>query len=95
MCIKIGDDELETVKALMTMSLNAVILDVFDLDLDDLELELSLTKDLGMDAEKQLELAEMIDDMFDGLVIDFNVTDTLEELFEVIIEAEFEEVESV
>ena len=95
MCIKIGDDELETVKALMTMSLNAVILDVFDLDLDDLELELSLTTDLGMDAEKQQELAEMIDDMFDGLIIDFSVTDTLEELFQVIIEAEFEEAEPV
>ena len=93
MCIKIGDSEFETVKALMAMSLNAVIMDVFDLDVDDLELELSLTKDLGMDAEKQKLLGDEIEDIFDGLKIDFTTHDLLEDLFQTIIAAEFEDIE--
>ncbi|WP_198264343.1 hypothetical protein [sulfur-oxidizing endosymbiont of Gigantopelta aegis] len=90
MCIKVGDDELDSVKALMTMSLNALIADVFDLDLEDLKPELSLTRDLGMDEAKQHELAELIDEYFDGLWIDFSLNDSLAMLFQTVVESEFE-----
>jgi hypothetical protein len=92
MCIKTGNNELDSVKALMTMSLNAVIAEIFEKDLDELEPALSLTRDLRMDNEKQHELSELIAEYFDGLLIDFSVNDTLEELFQTVVEAEFEEI---
>ena len=90
MCIKAGNDELDSVKALMTMSLNALIAEVFDTELDDLELSLSLTKDLGMDSDKQQELTELIDEYFDGLKVDFSKNDSLELLFQTVVDSEFE-----
>jgi hypothetical protein len=90
MCIKVGDDELDSVKALMTMSLNALIAEVFDWELEDLKPELSLTRDLGMDEEKKQELTELIDEYFDGLWVDFTLNDSLEMLFKTVVESEFE-----
>ncbi|MCW8929868.1 MAG: phosphopantetheine-binding protein [Gammaproteobacteria bacterium] len=92
MCIKAGHDELDSVKVLMTMSLNALIAEVFEIDLDDLERTLSLTKDLGMDSAKQRELSNLIDEYFDGLSVDFSENDTLEELFYTVVNSEFEVV---
>lgn len=92
MCIKAGDDELDSVKALMTMSLNALIAEVFDKDLEELELSLSLTRDLGMDSQKQQELTELIDEYFDGLSVDFSKNDSLGALFQTVVNAEFEAV---
>ena len=90
MCIKAGNDELDSVKALMTMSLNALIAEVFDKDPEDLELSLSLTGDLGMNSEKQQELEQLIDEYFDGLSIDFSENDSLEALFQTVVNSEFE-----
>ena len=92
MCIKAGDDELDSVKALMTMSLNALIAEVFDKDLEELELSLSLTRDLGMNSQKQQELAELIDEYFDGLSVDFSKNDSLGALFQTVVNSEFEAV---
>ena len=92
MCIKAGVDELDSVKALMTMSLNALIAEVFDKELDELELSLSLTRDLGMNSQKQQELAELIDEYFDGLSVDFSKNDSLDALFQTVVNAEFEAV---
>ena len=90
MCIKAGDNELDSVKALMTMSLNALIAEVFNKDLEELEPELSLTRDLAMDNNKQQELAGLIDEYFDGLSVDFAQNDTLDKLFTSVVSAEFE-----
>ncbi len=90
MCIKAGDNELDSVKALMTMSLNALIAEVFNKDLEELEPELSLTRDLTMDKNKQQELAGLIAEYFDGLSIDFTQNDTLDKLFSTVVSAEFE-----
>ena len=92
MCIKTGRNELSSVKALMAMSLNALLASVFDKELSELEPEMSLTRDLAMDADKQQELSEMIAEYFDGLTIDFSTVDTLEDLFNVIVEVEFEDL---
>lgn len=92
MCIKAGNNELGSVKALMAMSLNALIAEVFELDLDELDKYLSLTRDLGMDKNKQEELSTMIAEYFDDLHIDFSQVDTLEQLFQTIVEVEFEEL---
>ncbi len=92
MCIKSGDNELDSVKALMTMSLNALIAEVFEKDLDELTLDLSLIKDLDMNNDKQQELAGLINEYFDGLEVDFSQNDTLDKLFQTVVDAEFEEL---
>ena len=92
MCIKVRKNELSTVKALMTMSLNALLADVFDKQLGELSPKLSLKTDLGMDQEKQQLLAQRIAEYFDGLSVDFSRIDTLEDLFYVVVEREFETI---
>ena len=72
MCIKAENNELDSVKALMTMSLNALIAEVFDVEPDEINCNLSLSMDLGMDTEKKQELTELIGEYFDGLVINFS-----------------------
>ena len=90
MCIKVGNNELDSVKALMTMSLNALIADVFEIDLDDIDRQLSLRNDLGMNSAKEQELNELISEYFDGLEVDLNKNDRLDALFQSIIDTEFE-----
>lgn len=92
MCIKYGNNELSTVKALMSMSLNSIIADVFDMDLDDIKLELNLRNDMHMNNNQQSGLAEMIAEYFDGLQVDFDSIHTLNDLFEIVIEKEFRDI---
>lgn len=66
MCIKVSDDERDTIKALMVMSLNLIISDIFQIELDDIELEYQLNKDLHMTAEQELLLKKSIAEHFDG-----------------------------
>lgn len=89
MCIKIAEDELGTVKALMTMSLNAIIADVFDLDLDDIKAELCLREDLNMSAGQQQQLVDVIGEYFDDISVNLDEIKTLGELFERVVFSEF------
>jgi hypothetical protein len=91
MCIKAGADELDSVKAVMMMSLNAVVADTFQLDLDELDPTLNLYTDLKMDAQKTRELDATIREYFDGLVIDFSQLSTVGDLFDRVIGEQFEE----
>ena len=90
MCIKAGENELDSVKALMIMSLNALIAEVFDVELDEINRNLSLSNDLGMDTKKELKLRKLIREYFDGLVINLSTNDRLDVLFQTIIDTEFE-----
>lgn len=89
MCIKIAEDELGTVKALMTMSLNAIIADVFDLDLDDIKAELRLREDLNMSVGQQQQLVDVIGEYFDDIRVNLDEIKTLGELFERVVFSEF------
>lgn len=89
MCIKVADNELDTVKALMSMSLNAIIADIFDLDLDEIKPELHLNNDLNISPAQQDELLETIAEYFDDIKIDLTKIRTLNDLFEVVIFSEF------
>ncbi|MCU7938601.1 MAG: hypothetical protein KZQ64_09880 [gamma proteobacterium symbiont of Bathyaustriella thionipta] len=93
MCIKAGNNELDSVKALMTMSLNALIADVFDVEPDEISRNLSLSKDLGMDTEKEQKLRELIGEYFDGLMINLSSNDSLDMLFQSVIDTEFKTVQ--
>lgn len=92
MCIRVGNTEFSTVKALMTMSLNAILADVFGIDVDAVELSAHLRDDLRMDDAQQAELAAQIADYFDGLAIDFAVVTTVDDLFNRVIEQEFQDI---
>lgn len=85
MCIKAAKNELDSVKAIMTMSLNAIVAQVFACDLDDIEPNLHMYTDLHMDAQKQLELDEIIAEYFDGLQVDFSSIEWLADLFEQVV----------
>jgi len=91
-CIKSGNSELSTVKVLMTMSLNSIIADVFDKDLDEIQLGMSLLADLSMTGAQQQELAEVIAEFFDDLIVDFDKVETLDDLFNIVVEAEFDHI---
>jgi len=93
MCIKAGDNEIETVKNLMTMALNAIIATALDADLDDVGTEARLAEDLGMDAEKAEFLRELIADHFDGLDVDPATLNTVEDLLEIVVLNEFKDID--
>lgn len=90
MCIRVGDNELDTVRALMAMSLNAVIADVFALPPDEINLEMNLRQDLHMSEARAQQLTEQIADFFDGLRIDMSALQTIADLFERVVSEEFE-----
>lgn len=90
MCIKVdGLNELGTVKALMSMSLNLIIEDVFDIDSADIKPELNLRDDLLMNENKQQQLASAIADYFDGSQPDLKQVETLDQLYNLVVNAEF------
>lgn len=93
MCMKFRDvNELGTVKVLMAMSFNSIIEDVFGVDQDDIELSLNLRSDLHMDTAKQDALADAIADYFDGIHPDLEKAQTLDNLFDMVVEAEFHDI---
>jgi hypothetical protein len=89
MCIKAGEDELDSVKALMTMSLSAIIADIFERDLDAIDPWVHMYADLNMDAQKRQVLEGMIAEYFDGLYVDFTRIEFLADLFEQVVGSAF------
>lgn len=92
MCIKAGNDELDSVKNLMLMALRAAIAQALDVELEDIEPEVRLVADLGMDAEKGEELVELVADTFDGLTIDLETIETIGDLYECVVLHEFRDL---
>lgn len=90
MCIKIKDlNELGTVKALMAMSLNSIIEDIFDIDQNEIKLSLNLRSDLRMNSIQEVLLSNAIADYFDGCQADLKHVQTLDNLFDLVVEQEF------
>ena len=93
MCFKIGDDELETVKGLMTMTVYSVISDVLNVDLENIEPQSNLAKDLGMNDKSQKALSLSIMEMFDDLVVDFSPDSCVQNIIDQVLQDEFDELE--
>lgn len=85
MCIKTGENELSSVKALMTMSLNALISDTLDIDIDALDDSLDLRRDIGMQPAEEIKLAQAIAEYFNGLTINMEHITTIGDLHQSII----------
>jgi len=95
MCIRVGNDELESVKNLMGMSLMAVVAEALEADLDDISEEARLIEDLHMDQKHEVELKAMIADVFNGLDVNLHTTPTVASLLEKVVLNEFAGLEGV
>ena len=89
MCIRAGNNELESVKNLMGMSLKAVVADALHTDIDTIFDDSRLIEDLHMSANDEHVLEEMIADIFDGLRIDVRNTPTVGALLDQVVLTEF------
>jgi hypothetical protein len=92
MCIKAGDNEIETVKNLMSMSLVAVVADALHADLDEIHDHSSLVEDLHMGSEGKQALEAGIADIFDGLTVDLQQTPTMADLLDRVVMNEFRDL---
>ena len=92
MCMKMGKDELETVRNLMAMSLKAVVAEALEADLEAIAEETRLSEDLGMGDEGAEQLQALIADIFDGLEVDPRQTLTFADLLERVVLKEFEDL---
>ena len=93
MCIRAGgNNELESVKNLMSMSLMAVVSDALDIDIDDIDATAHLTDDLHMNEQSRQTLEADIADIFDGLQLDLHQVDTVGTLVELVVHNEFKDV---
>lgn len=88
MCIKIGDDELDTVRALMSMTLDAVLADLFGVNPDAIRPDLNLRGDLNLDARKQRKLQQRLQEYFEGVRLDFARIETLDDLYRQVVVVE-------
>jgi len=89
MCIRAGSNELESVKNLMGMSLKAVVADALHADIDTILDDSRLVEDLHMSANDEVELKEMIADVFDGLQVNVRSTPTVGALLDEVVTKEF------
>ena len=92
MCIKAGNSEISSVKALMTMSLKAIVGEVFGLEPEEIVPGLQVFSDLRMTADQESEFADLVAEYFDGLKLKFNPTTTLGDVFDYVVEPQFEDV---
>lgn len=92
MCIKAGRDELESVRNLMMMSLNAVVAEALGCELEAVVPEARLVQELGMDAEKAAVLGSMVADIFEGFQLDLGRVGTVDDLLDQVVYSAFEGV---
>lgn len=89
MCIRAGNNELESVKNLMGMSLMAVVADALHTDIEIIVESSRLKEDLNMSTNDEHALEAMIADVFDGLQVDLRETPTVGALLDQVVMKEF------
>ena len=91
MCIKIdgADSEMETIKCLMSMSLNAIISDVCHIDIDEINMKQNLIDDLHIDSDKKLKLQQMVAEYFDDYQLNISDNCTIQELHNNVVLTNF------
>ncbi|WGS88140.1 hypothetical protein [Methylomonas sp. UP202] len=85
MCGKFGGNEVESLQNMMSMAVQLVIADTFDLEVDDVSLDSDLQNDLGMDADLRDKLDSSITEMFNELHLDFSRIKTVADLVEQVV----------
>lgn len=85
MCGKMGDNEIDSMKNMMRMSIYFVIADVFEIDAMDLEETTELDKDLQSTAEMKSRLCESVKNMFNGFDLTLGNNTSVKEVVEQIM----------
>lgn len=85
-------NEIDTVKSIMSKSLNVIVADVFQLDLDEINMQYDLIRDLNMDHKKKVMLKNLIAEYFDGHELKFNSNSnyTIQDLHNDVVLAHFD-----
>lgn len=92
MCIRAGKDELDSVKNLMGMSLQAVVAEALQVDIETVSSGARLVEDLRMDEPKADSLKMLIADIFDGVQVDPRETPTFALLLDRVVLSEFRDL---
>ena len=87
MCFKIegAENELDTVKSLMTMTVNSIIADLFDLDFDEINPDKCLFKDYQMTNKQENMLKSSISEYFDDYELHIPKSYTIRQLYEDVV----------
>jgi len=72
----------------MTMTLNAVVADLFGYDPNAVNPALNLRTDLNLDAVKQRKLQQRVQEYFEGVRLDFARIETLDDLYRQVVAIE-------
>jgi hypothetical protein len=83
--MKLGSDEFETVKSLMSMTLFAIVSDCLDVDIAEIKPSDRLLRDLGMTYSKEQEMRTVIADIYDGFEVDFSTISTVQSLLDQLL----------
>ncbi|MDT4328630.1 hypothetical protein ACQE3D_10210 [Methylomonas sp. MS20] len=85
MCGKFGGNEAESLQNMMSMAVQLVIADTFDLDVDDVSLDSELQNDLGMDTDLRDKLDSSVMEMFNELHLDFSRIKTVADVVKQVV----------
>lgn len=88
MCGKMGENEVDSMKNMMTMAVYYVVADVFDVDAMDLDAATDLEKDLHVTPAMQIELYESVGEMFNGFKLDLQHAHSVQEIVDQIVTIE-------
>ena len=85
MCGKMGENEIDSMKNMMTMSVYFVIADALEIDAMDLEETTRLDKDLQSTEEMKGRLCDSVKDMFNGFDLKLGVNTSVKEVVDQIV----------
>jgi hypothetical protein len=86
MCPRFADNEIGSMKALMSTVLNAVVIEVFRMGLGDIRPELELQRDLRMTAAQRARLVDLVAEYFDGLRLEIGARTTVGDVYAQVVE---------
>ena len=88
MCGKMGKNEVDSMKNMMTLAVYYVVADVFDVDAMDLDVTTDFYKDLHSSQAMQNKLYESVSDMFNGLKLDGMHSHTVQDIVDQVVSIE-------
>jgi acyl carrier protein len=86
MCGKLGENEIESMRNMLTMVVYAVLADIFNKDISAISQNNDLQNDLGMTMIIQRKLDIAINDIFDDLHLDFERIKTVQDVIDQVID---------
>ena len=85
MCGKMGNNEIDSMKNMMSMSVYFVIADSLDIDAMDIDPNSEIDNDLHMTSGMKKHLNESVVDMFDGKQLDFSTIHQVHDIVDQIV----------